>query len=119
MFDADGDKARPEHRIKHERDNRALISLLAAAHAPFPATNVFGGNHAIWSTNLTEVVKSDFGANYQRITDPVRVNYAQEGGLAKNDLFIADWLTAARPEGLESATLSQLCQTILAHARAA
>lgn len=119
VFDADGDTVRPEHRIKHERDNRALISLLAEAHPPFPAANVFGGNHVIWTTNLTDVVKSDFGANYQRITDTVRVSYAQEGGLEKNDLFIADWLTAARSEGLASAPLRQLCQTILAHARAA
>jgi energy-coupling factor transporter ATP-binding protein EcfA2 len=119
VFDADGDTVRADHRIKHERDNRALISLLAAAHAPFPASNVFNGNHAIWTTNLTDVVKSDFGANYQRITDPIRVGYAQEGGLEKNDLFIADWLAAARADGLTSATLTQLCQNILTHARTA
>ena len=117
VFDADSNTHRPEHRIKHERDNRALISLLGAAHNPFPAGNICVGNHAIWQTDLTDVVKADFGANYQRLADAARVNYAQEGGLEKNDLFIADWLSAARGEGLASATLTQLCQTILAFAR--
>lgn len=117
MFDADGDTVRPDHRIKHERDNRALISLLAATHNDFPAANVCAGNHAIWTTNLTEVVKADFGGNYELIINAVRVNYAQEGGLEKNDLFIAEWLATARIEALASATLAQLCQCILAFAR--
>lgn len=117
VFDADGDTTRRDHRIKHERDNRALISLLGAAHNHFPAAHVCAGNHAIWQTNLTDVVKADFGTDYERLTNAARVNYAQEGGLEKNDLFIAEWLAAARGESLASATLAQLCQTILAFAR--
>ncbi|MBL9171383.1 MAG: AAA family ATPase [Verrucomicrobiales bacterium] len=119
VFDADGDTERPDHRIKHERDNRALLSMLGGAQPPFPATNVIGGNHAIWTTNLTDVVKSDFGANYQRVCEVVRVNYAHEGGLEKNDLFIADWLATAREQGVASGILTQLCQSILDHARTA
>jgi hypothetical protein len=94
-----------------------LISLLGASYDPFPSENVCTGNHAIWATNLTDVVKADFGADYERITNAVRVNYAQEGGLEKNDLFIAEWVDAARSEGLASATLAQLCQSILTFAR--
>lgn len=119
VFDADGDTARPDHRIKHERDNRALVSLLGATHNPFPATNIFAANHAVWTTNLTRVVKEEFGENYDRVTNAVRVSYAQEGGLEKNDLFIAEWLAASRSDGLASATLAQLCQSILTFARAA
>ena len=55
MFDADGDVQRPDHRIKHERDNRALIALLGATHNPFPAAQICESNHAIWRTNLTEI----------------------------------------------------------------
>lgn len=118
VFDADGNTARPDHRVKHERDNRALISLLGATYDPFPSANICTGNHAIWETNLTEVVRADFGADYERITNAVRVNYAQESGLEKNDLFIAEWVAAARSEGLASASLTQLCQSILAFAQA-
>lgn len=117
VFDADGDTLRMEHRVRHERDNRALISLLGAAHHPFPEANVYAGNHVIWATNLTKIVKDDFGIDYERITSTTRTNYAQEGGLEKNDLFIAEWVTAARDEGLSSSNLTQLCQSILTFAR--
>ena len=74
-------------------------------------------NHAIWKTNLTNSVSDDFGAEHARLTNAARVNYAQEGGLEKNELFIADWLSAGRAEGLASATLARLCTAILQYAR--
>lgn len=117
VFDADGDTVRPDHRTKHERDNRALVALLGAAHAPFPADSVVTANHAIWQTNLGDAVKADFGANYERLTNAARVSYAHEGGLEKHDLFIAEWVTAGRSEGLASPTLQRLCTAILEFAR--
>ncbi len=90
-----------------------------AVSNPFPAANVFGQNHAIWKTNLTDTVKADFlVADYDRFTNAARLFYAQEGGLEKNDLFIADWLSVARTSNLASATLGQLCQAIINFARA-
>jgi len=119
VFDADGDIQRADHRTKHEKDNRALMTLLGANGNPFPAANVLGQNHAIWQTNLTDTVKADFQvADYEQLTNAARQYYAQEGGLEKNDLFIADWLSAARTGNLTSATLGQLCQAIIAFARA-
>lgn len=117
IFDADGNTARPDHRIRHERDNRAILNLLNFSHDPFPATNISGINHTIWSNNITDVVKNDFGADYQRLVGVVRMHYSEEGGLEKNDLFIADWLTAAYNEGLRSPSLSTLCISILDFAK--
>ena len=117
IFDADGDTERPDHRTKHDRDNRALIALLGTAYAPFPAANVIAANHAIWQTTLGDAVKTDFGPNYERLTNAARVSYAHEGGLEKHDLFIAEWVTAARGEGLASPTLQRLCDAILDFAR--
>ncbi len=119
VFDADGDTQRPDHRTRHERDNRALIALLAAAHEPFPAASIVAANHAIWQTNLGDAVKADCGANYERLTNAARVTYAQEGGLEKHALFIAEWVTAARSEGVASPTLQRLCSAILDFARTA
>lgn len=116
LFDADSDTLRPEHRTKHERDNRALISLLGVAHPPFPTSNVFELNHVIWTTSLTTTVKIDFGADYERLTNAARANYAQEGGLEKNDLFIAEWVSDARRENLSSLMLGNLCNSILTYA---
>ena len=117
IYDADGDTVRADHRIKHERDNKAILKLLDACQDPFPADNIWGPNHTIWYHNITEVVKNDFGENYQRLADASRVHYAQEGGLEKNDLFIADWLTAAYNEGLRSPNLATLCTSILQFSR--
>jgi len=117
IFDADGDSIREEHRIKHERDNRAIFSLLNVMAAPFPENRIIGRDFSVWPTNITGVVKNDFGVNYDRIVEGVRVNYAHEGGLEKNDLFIAEWLTAAADQGLRSPILSELCVALLTFAR--
>jgi hypothetical protein len=117
VFDADGDKSQSDQRPKHERDNRALIALVGATCELFPVASVFGPNHAIWPTNLGDAVKADFGAHYERLTNAARLSYANEGGLEKHDLFIAEWVSAGRREGLISSTLQQLCNGILSFAR--
>lgn len=115
VFDADGNET-SQHRTKHERDNRALISLLSATIEPFPTNHVWGQNHAIWKTNLTDTVRNDFGSDYGRLTEAARQHYAQEGGLEKNGLFIAQWLSLAKEETLSSPTLARLCDSILTFA---
>jgi putative ATP-dependent endonuclease of OLD family len=117
VFDADGNTQRPDHRKRHEDDNKALISLLGITEAPFPSRNILGRDHAIWQTNLTDLVKADFGADHERHAEGARRHYAQEGGLEKHDLFIADWLSAARKEGSISNTLAALCTAILEYAK--
>jgi putative ATP-dependent endonuclease of OLD family len=118
VFDADGDTERPDHRIQHEKDNTALMTLIGVDGNAFPAANLGGSNYAIWQTNLTKAVKLDFPeAEYGRLTEPARQHYAQEGGLKKTQLFIADWLSSARNEHLSSTTLTRLCQSILSFAR--
>jgi len=118
LFDADGDTQKPDHRTKHERDNRALINLLGQAHVPFPAVPIIAVNHAIWPTNLGDLVKADFGQHYEPLVNAAGVRYGHEGGLKKHDLFIADWLAAGRQDGHASATLQRLCEAILSFARA-
>jgi hypothetical protein len=66
---------------------------------------------------LPRWVKGDFGPNHERLTDAARQHYAHEGGLEKNDLFIADWVSAARGEGLSSHALTALCTAIMEFAR--
>jgi energy-coupling factor transporter ATP-binding protein EcfA2 len=117
VFDADSDTEREDHREKHERDNRALQTLLGVNPDPFPAADVFGPNYVIWRTSLTQVVKEDFGDAYDRLTEAARQHYAQEGGLEKNELFIADWISAARDEGLSSPASTRLCEAIIEFAK--
>ena len=114
VFDADGDTVREDHRNRHENDNRALMNLLGIVDNPFPAANVIGPNHVIWETSLTKAVKADFSnTDYTRLTEAARQHYAQEGGLEKNHLFIAEWVSTASNENLTSQTLNSLCRAIL------
>jgi energy-coupling factor transporter ATP-binding protein EcfA2 len=116
IFDADGDVEKEERRKRHAVDNRTLLALLGIDSPPFPPAHLWGDNHAVWQTTLTQTIKDDFGPEYSRFTEPARVNYAQEGGLEKNSLFIADWLTAATAGGCVTPTLVRLCDFILAFA---
>ncbi len=117
LFDGDDDTVKAEHRVRQEKDNKTLIKLLDENYPPFPSTNIWARNHVIWQTNITKNVKSDFGNEYDRITNAARLNYAQEGDLEKNELFIAEWVSAAHGEGLSSSSLERLCQSIIDFAR--
>lgn len=118
VFDADGNKTKPDERTKHERDNRALISLVGQSYGPFPDAAIVRANHAIWPTNLGDMVKADFAEHYAPLVDAARARYGNEGGLEKHDLFIADWVAAGRQAGHASATLQRLCTAVLGFARA-
>ena len=91
--------------------------MLGATGGPFPNTIVWEQNYTIWPTNLTATVRSDFGTEYEHLTNDARDHYVQEGGLEKNDLFIAEWVTAAFNENLRSPVLNHLCHSILEFAR--
>ncbi len=116
IFDADDD-TKEDHRTRHKRDNQALISLLDADYDPFPSENIIEKNHAIWKTNIGSVVKAEFGNHYNQLVESARVHYAHEGGLEKNEFFIAEWLNIAREKEIVSQTLQQLCTAILDFAR--
>jgi hypothetical protein len=116
VFDADGN-SRAEDKSKHERDNKAIINLLDLTIDAFPKTNVIGSNYAIWTNTLSEAVEGDIGGKCSEYKEAVRINYSHEGGLEKNELFIADWITAAYKSGETSVTLDSLCTSILEYAR--
>lgn len=116
MFDADGDTQRQEHRKKHELDNNALLKLLNIDLEPFPDVDCLHDNCAIWKTNLTQAVEADFDGAAATYKETARLHYAQEGGLEKHDLFIADFLATANADGKNSKTLNAVCDAILEYA---
>lgn len=117
LFDADGDTEREAHRIKHEKDNAAILKLLDAEIDPFPETDHVDRNFAVWKSNLTQTVELDFGEDIAPYKESARKQYAHEGGLEKHDLFITEFLTAAHGDGKRSNTLESLCDAILEYAR--
>ena len=117
VFDADSDTTRNDHRIRHEKDNKAILGLLESDLPFFPESDQIKANFAVWSESLTKVVESDFGQDCAQYKEAARKHYANEGGLEKNDLFIADFLEAAHSDGKQCAVLTDLCDSILEHAR--
>lgn len=117
VFDADGNCRSGDQRRRHEADNQALLALLGEPSTPFPAATLQGSSCTVWPSNLTEVVKQDFGGRLDKFKEPVRVNFAQEGDLEKNVLFLAEWLTAASDAGCQSPSLAGLCNSILEFAK--
>lgn len=117
VFDSDGDTKKPDNLRKHELDNGILIKLLDREYDSFPTENIIFENHAIWPTNMADSVKADFGDDCDRFINQIRNSFANEGGLEKNNFFIADWLTHANSEGKSSITLTNLCDAIISHAR--
>lgn len=116
VFDADGDTTKQDNRARHEKDNRALFSLLGSPEPPFPAAHVWAESHVVWQSSLTQAVREELGASYEPITEAARLRYAHEPALEKNAMFIADWLSDAYDAGVSAACLDQVCDTILAFA---
>lgn len=118
VFDADGDVCDEGRRNGHKIHNRALFSLLGSDAGPFPQATVWGDNYAIWPTNLADVVKGDLSTGvHTRLTNQARAHYGFEQGLNKDDLFIAEWLSAAYESGYKTASMDNLCDKILGFAR--
>lgn len=118
VFDSDGAESNSDRRTQHAKDNRALQTLLGRTYTDFPADHVWGTDHVIWKHTLTAAVDGDFAKeDLLRLKEAARIHYAQEGGLDKHELFIADWMSAAHGEGKTSPSLNSLCDVILAFAQ--
>jgi hypothetical protein len=118
VFDADGNTVVDAHRIKQEKDNNALVHLLGIESDAFPEEDILGVDHVIWKTNLTIAVKEDFEpGDYSNFIDTARNAYGHEGGLEKNGMFIAEWLTIAHQQQKISQRLQAACAAILEYAR--
>lgn len=116
VFDADADK--PDHngsRTKHEKDNKALLSLLGKPNEnPMPAGTLWGPGFVMWCSDIGATVKSEIGdadwANYSADADK---QYGHAGGLKKNVLHIASILEMAWKAGKRPASLERVCKGIL------
>ena len=116
VFDADADK--PDNngsRTKHEKDNKALLTLLGRPDAnPMPDATVWGMGITMWHSEIGSIVEDDIGkdawALFQIKADE---RYGYAGKLRKNALHIGASLAFAWEAGKRSANLERLCTQIL------
>ena len=115
VFDADADKPdRNGSRVKHQKDNEALLTLLGSANqCAMPDDTIWGTGFTIWHSDIGSIVASDIGEEWVAFREEADRRYGQAGGLQKNALHIGASLAFASEAGKRSANLEQLCQAIL------
>ncbi len=103
------------NRVKHEKDNKALLYLLGASGiAPFPTENEWGEDFVVWKSEIGKVVAEELEPiGFQAILEATRKKYGDSGNLEKDSLFIADALEEAWKKDGRSESLEKLCNSIL------
>jgi putative ATP-dependent endonuclease of OLD family len=116
IFDSDGNKTNAGERKSHERDNRALLTLLGGDPAvPFPDESVWGASFVQWPHNLGVTLKTEVGAAIwdQTFGEATRGLGTPDGSYMKNPVHIGDHLTLLKARGSIPASLDALCQGII------
>jgi hypothetical protein len=116
VFDSDADKPdRNGSKAKHEKDNRALLTLAGDPGGdPTPAATVRGAGFTIWHSDIGAIVESEIGAaDWAAYRAEADKRYGHAGGLRKNSLHIGASLAFAWDAGKRSGSLEQLCADIL------
>jgi energy-coupling factor transporter ATP-binding protein EcfA2 len=116
VFDADADKPdKNGSRTKHEKDNKALLTLLGKPDEdPLPGTTLWGTGFAMWHSDIGSVVAADIGEdNWHAFRAEADTRYGHAGSLRKNALHIGASLAFAWNAGKRPSNLERLCNDIL------
>lgn len=124
IFDCDGDKLTHNNpdtarsrRADHERDNKALFTLLDMPDAnPFPESPVCGVRYAAWPADLGSVVKDEAGIHWGPAGEVASRECGGVGGVQKNTLHIGARLRELQRLGASTTSLDNLCQAIVSFA---
>ena len=118
VFDADADKPdRNGSQAKHEKDNKALLTLVGMPNEdPMPTQTIWGEGFTTWHSDIGAVVEAEIGNDdWTRFRADADRRYGHAGGLRKNSLHIGASLAFAWDAGKRSTSLERLCTTILSH----
>jgi len=116
IFDSDADKPdKNGSRVKHEKDNSALLALLGKpGEDPMPIATYSGCGFTMWHSDIGAIVESDIGEKeWQVFRSEANKCYGHAGGLSKNSLHIGASLAFAWEAGKFSTNLEQVCSVIL------
>jgi putative ATP-dependent endonuclease of OLD family len=116
IFDADGNITNVNMRPKHEKDNKALLSILGGnPNAPFPTATVWADRFVQWTNNLGETLKTEVGqADWGRtFGEATKALGNPEGSFAKNPVHIGDHVEILHKKGKIPQSLDKLCKEIM------
>ena len=121
VFDADGDVEKRDQRVKHEKDNVALLRLCYVDNPiHFPAAIFQTDCLVMWPTTIGTVIKNELGQQEwtkHEMAVRERRGILDVPGLDKNALLIGLTLTEAYEHGQRSAILDGVCNQIISFAR--
>jgi hypothetical protein len=84
---------------------------------PWPSSHILKDNLICWKTNMTDVVKLDFGDKWEYYRNKSSGFYDNAGDLEKNPLAIAKTLELAWEDNKVSTTLLGLVDRIITFAK--
>ena len=113
------DAKRGGSRAKHEKDNKALLSLSGNGGLdPMQTAHYWCTNLTMWASEIGTVVAEEIGAadwvKYQTVADG---ELGHAGSLHKNSLHIASCLDQAWRDGKKSKSLEKLCHGLITFAK--
>ena len=118
VFDADTDKIVASEVTKHKNDNKAILKIQGhEAENEWPADNIIKDNLTCWKTKLTDAIKAEFGADWEKYKNKSALFYDNAGDLDKNPLAIAKTLEFAWADKKVSTLLTDLADRIIAFAK--
>jgi predicted ATP-dependent endonuclease of OLD family len=116
VFDADGNITNKDVRPKHEKDNKALLSVLGGnPNIPFPIDTVWGDRFVQWPSNFGNVRRDEVGAaDWDRAFGRATKNLGDPtGSYAKNPIHIGKHIEILWNEGKEPPSLERLGREML------
>src|SRR4029077_3543639 len=62
VFDSDSDEQKPDRRLQHEKENKALLTLVGKeSENPMPTASLWGAGFVMWHPNIGVVVSEEIG----------------------------------------------------------
>jgi energy-coupling factor transporter ATP-binding protein EcfA2 len=118
VFDADGDVAKDEWKLRHEQYNRRLLNALGSTEAAFPANIVWGKDFVVWPVSLRDSVKGSVdGQQWQECQTAANLEFGNPGGFGKNVMQIACFLEQLWAGGVRPQPLEELSRRLAEFAR--
>ncbi|MDQ8179654.1 ATP-dependent endonuclease [Pelagicoccus sp. SDUM812005] len=114
IFDCDSNQI-GKNREKQKLDNLILFSLVGHSTVDaFPTDGYLSANCKAWPVNMGKSVEADFSRqDLCKHMQEARRRCGGAGQIAKNSMFISEWLTIASESGHRSPTLENLCKSII------
>ena len=118
VFDCDGDVDRPDHRAKHEKDNKTAFKLAGQEeNDPFPNEVIVNDSLTAWRTNIEDVVEGDLGALSSDATEHGRKAAGNLKDCRKNPFFVSASMKYGWEKDCRFETLKNVVGKMLSMAR--